>query len=545
MVAPPVLAFLGTMSVTRAGAPVALPPSQKTRALLAYLAVTQRSHSRERLCTMFWDVADDPRGSLRWSLSKLRVLDDKGATRVRADRQSVSFDAESARIDVLEVRGAVAAGLAPLSLERLRELVDLFRGDFLEGLTLPDFDAFEAWRIAERTELRTLHRRLLGETLARVREHPVEVAPLARELVRLSPDDESARATLVRALAAAGRRDEAEEHYQLGLRQLAKSEQDRGELRRAFAEIMARPVGVAAPTGAPAAVDATVAGPTLEPPRQEVRFCVAPDGVRIATAVLGQGPPLVKTANWMTHLEYDWKSPLWRHFSRELSRDFRLVRYDSRGNGLSDWDVEDFSLDACVGDLEAVVDGLGLARFPLLGISQGCRVAVAFAARHPERVSRLVLYGGSARGFLHRDPSARATREALQALIREGWGKDIPAFLQVFTTLFMPGATRQQMAWFNELQRASTSPENALKITQAFAEIDVTNLLGTLRAPTLVLHAHADAMVPFEEGRRTAAAIPDARFVALESQNHLLLEDEPAFGHLLGEIRAFLASDAR
>lgn len=207
--------------------------------------------------------------------------------------------------------------------------------------------------------------------------------------------------------------------------------------------------------------------------------------------------------------------------------------------------IEASHLEACVGDLEAVVDGLGLERFPLLGISQGCRVAIAYAARHPDRVSRLVLYGGSARGFRRRGPSARAMREALQELIREGWGKDNPAFLQVFTTLFMPGATRQEMSWFNELQRASTSPENALKITQAFADMDVTDLLDRLRAPTLVLHAQGDAMVPFEEGRRTAAAIRGARFVALESQNHLLLEDEPAFGQWLAEIRAFLAPDAR
>jgi pimeloyl-ACP methyl ester carboxylesterase len=243
----------------------------------------------------------------------------------------------------------------------------------------------------------------------------------------------------------------------------------------------------------------------------------------------------------MSHLEYDYKSPLWRHLARDLSRDFTLVRYDQRGNGLSDWDVKDLSLTAFVGDLEAVVEASGLERFPLLGVSQGCRIAIAFAAKHPERVTRLVLYGGSPRGWRNYSPGTREARAGLQALIREGWGRDVPAFRQVFTTLFMPGATPEQAAWFNELQRVSSSPENAFRITEASGEIDVSELLGVVRAPTLVMHATGDAMVPFDEARLLAAGIPGARFVALESQNHLLLDDEPAFARFLAEIRHFLA----
>ena len=263
--------------------------------------------------------------------------------------------------------------------------------------------------------------------------------------------------------------------------------------------------------------------------------------MRIAYATLGHGPALVKTANWMSHLEYDWKSPLWRHLARELSRDFRLVRYDQRGNGLSDWNVADFSLEACVGDLEAVIDAVGLERFALLGVSQGSRVAVAYAIRHPERVSHLVLYGGAARGWKHRPPGAREARAGLQALIREGWGRDTPAFRQVFTTLFMPGASPEQAAWFNELQRVSTAAENAARLTEATGEVDLTDRLASVRVPTLVLHPTQDAMVGLEEGRLLAAGIPGARFVALESQNHLLLDDEPAFARFLAEVRAFLA----
>jgi len=514
------------MVVTRGSAPVTLPSSVKTRALLAYLVVTQRAHQRERLCGMFWDVTDDPRGALRWSLSKLRVLDDEGTPRIRADREAVAFDPAGAHVDVLAVRAATAGGLDALSVDRLRELTALFRGGFLDGVELPDFHELQAWRAAEREQLRQLHLQLLRALVARL-EDPEEALAPARELVRLAPDDESSRSALIRLLAATGRREEAEEHYNLGRKQLVKAGIDRGELHRTWRAVSAAP-------SHPPAADAEAA-------RQEIRFCTAPDHVRIAYATLGHGPPLVKTANWMSHLEYDWKSPLWRHLARELASDFRLVRYDQRGNGLSDWDVDDFSLEAMVGDLEAVIAAVGLERFPLLGVSQGCRVAIAYAARHPERVTHLILYGGAARGWRHRGRAAHEARAGLQALIRQGWGRDTPAFRQVFTTLFMPDASPEQATWFNELQRISTSPENAVRITEAAGDVDVTELLAHVRAPTLVMHATQDAMVPFEEARFLAAGIPNARFAALESQNHLLLDDEPAFARFLSEIRGFLA----
>jgi DNA-binding SARP family transcriptional activator/pimeloyl-ACP methyl ester carboxylesterase len=524
---PPVIGLLGPVTVTRDGEPVALPRSQKTRALLAYLVMTGRAQQRERLCGMFWDVTDDPRGALRWSLSKLRVLDDEDAPRIVADRQTVAFEPAGATVDALEVRAAAAGGVDGLSTARLRELVALYRGDFLEGLELPDFDDYQAWRVAEREQFRQLHARLLRALVARLDGTPEEALGPARELVRLDPASASARAALVRLLAATGRREEAEEHVHLGRQQLERAGGDRAELDQAWRELAAAPAR-------PAAADPDAG-------RQQVRFCTAPDGVRIAYATLGEGPPLVKTANWMTHLEYDWKSPLWRHLARELSRERKLVRYDQRGTGLSDREVADLSLDAQLGDLGAVLDAAGLDRVPLLGISQGCRVAVAFAARYPARVSHLILYGGSPRGWKHRAPEVREARAGLQGLIRQGWGRDTPAFRQVFTTLFMPGASAEQATWFNELQRVSTSPENAYRITEALSDVDVTPLLAEVRAPTLVLHATQDAMVPFEEGRLLAAGIPDARFVALDSPNHLLLDDEPAFARFLREIREFLA----
>ena len=274
---------------------------------------------------------------------------------------------------------------------------------------------------------------------------------------------------------------------------------------------------------------------------QSIRFTRSDDGTMIAYAVSGSGPPLVKTANWLTHLEFDWESPVWRPWLRELSRDHTLVRYDERGCGLSDREVEDLSFERWVEDLEAVVDAAGLERFPLLGMSQGGPVGIAYAARHPERVSRIVLYGSYAVGWRHRaDPEFRRLEEALLQLMADGWGRDNPAFRQVFTSLFLPDGTSEQAQWFNDLQRETTSPHIAVRLEKEFGRIDVSDLLDRVRCPVLVVHAEDDQVIPFESGRRMAAALPDARFVALDGHNHVLLEEEPAWERFLAEVRAFL-----
>jgi pimeloyl-ACP methyl ester carboxylesterase len=280
------------------------------------------------------------------------------------------------------------------------------------------------------------------------------------------------------------------------------------------------------------------AAPALQ---QNIHFCTASDGVRIAYASAGQGPPLIKAANWLNHLEYDWQSPVWSHLLQALAGQFQLVRYDERGNGLSDWDVDDISFEAFVRDLESVVDAAGLQRFALLGMSQGCAVSIAYTVRHPERVSHLVLFGGYARGRRVRgSPEDIEKAEATLKLMRLGWGQENPAFRHIFTSLFIPGGTIEQMSWFNELQRMTTSPENAVRIRGAMNDIDVTDLLEQISVPTLVLHGYHDEVVPFEEGRLMAARISGARFVALEGRNHLLLESDPAFGRFLEEIKTFL-----
>ena len=275
--------------------------------------------------------------------------------------------------------------------------------------------------------------------------------------------------------------------------------------------------------------------------RQGIHYCRTPDGVRLAYAISGHGSPLVKTGNWLNHLEYDWDSPVWHHLFLRLSRDHRLIRYDPRGTGLSDWDVADISLDAWVNDVDTVVNAAGVERFPLFGMSQGCAVSIAYTVRYPERVSHLILYGGYALGANKRSPEERERRKALATLMRLEWGADNPAFRQMFATKFMPDATKEQVGTFNELQRKTTSTECAARYYDTTGEIDVVGLLADLQVPTLVMHARADASVPFKYGRQLAAGIPGAKFVALQSNNHILLEQDPATERFFEEVRLFLA----
>ncbi len=276
--------------------------------------------------------------------------------------------------------------------------------------------------------------------------------------------------------------------------------------------------------------------------KQQIRLCTGHDGTRIAYAITGHGPPLVKAANWVSHLEFDSASPVWSHMIAELSSEHTLLRYDQRGTGLSDWDVPSLTFEDWVRDLESVVDALELKRFPLLGISQGASVACAYAVRHPERVSHLILHGAYARGRMKRNPTPQQREETdmLIKLAELGWGQQNPAFRQFFTMLFIPDGTHEQHQWFNELERVSTSPTNAVRMMHVFNDIDVVELLPKITCPALVLHAAGDARVPFDEGRIFATHIRDARFIPLESNNHLILETEPAWVRWAEEVRAFL-----
>jgi DNA-binding winged helix-turn-helix (wHTH) protein/pimeloyl-ACP methyl ester carboxylesterase len=296
----------------------------------------------------------------------------------------------------------------------------------------------------------------------------------------------------------------------------------------------AAPVDAAVPqTGASVASTAKA--------RQEIRYCTTSDGVRLAYATTGSGPPLVKASNWLTHLDFEWGSPIWRHWYTALSRHHRLIRYDERGNGMSQRDVPDVSFDTWVRDLETVVDAAGLDRFPLLGISRGGAIAIAYAVKHPERVTQLVLYGAFAVGVNHYGtPEQIEAKRAFTSLVRLGWGLNNPAFCKTFTCRFLPEATPEHEKWFDELQRVSTSPENAARLMERDGDIDVRPLLSQVRTPTLVIHCDHDHAVVPERGRLLAASIPGARYVSLPSANHLMLEEEPAWSLFLEELGLFL-----
>ena len=277
-------------------------------------------------------------------------------------------------------------------------------------------------------------------------------------------------------------------------------------------------------------------------PRQEIRFCVTPDKVRLAYATIGSGLPLVKVANCFNHLDFEWESPIWRHWVRDLAGGANIVRYDGRGNGLSTWEVADISFESWVRDLEVVVDAAGLDKFALFGHSQGGAIAIAYAVRHPERVSHLVLCGAYSRGAYHRGHAdAVEVRRALETLVQLNWGKTNPSFFQVVTNLYIPEkASDEDQCWFKDLQLISVSPENLVKTMRACDDINVRPLLPKISVPTIVFHSDRDRIAPPEEGRILAAEIPGAQFVPLPSANHILLSDEPAWKLFREELSSFL-----
>lgn len=280
-------------------------------------------------------------------------------------------------------------------------------------------------------------------------------------------------------------------------------------------------------------------------PHQQVRFCRGRDGVRLAWAVHGNGPPLIVVSCWLSHLRHDWHSPVWRHFLEDIGAFATMVRYDERGFGMSDWNVTDFSLEARYDDLEAIVAATGFERFAVLGVSGGSSVALAYAARHPERVTRLILNGTVCGRPPTFDGEKLAEEETFRSMIRVGWAKEDPLFRRVFTRIFIPDATEEQMQWFDDLQRRSTSPENAVASRIGRLQVDIVDEIPRIAAPTLILQSVGDRANTFENAVEVAGLIPDARLVELQSSNHILLADDPAWAVALREIRAFMEPDAR
>lgn len=507
-----------------------MPASRKTRGLLGYLVLTGAPQRRDRLCELFWDVPDDPRGALRWSLSKLRPVVNSGAvTRLQADRERVHLSPEALAVDFHDVRALTDSEQA--SSSELARAWDLARQTVLDDCELTNQPEFAHW-LAQTRNLAIRMRIKIARRLALSPDLGAEDADTWSERwLSDAPFDPLAARQAVQARRRTGREREA-----ASLRE---------ELEREF-----RNAGLEAPdwktdlvkAAAPPAIREPARLPG-SPARQAIRFVQATDGASLAWASVGasDNPPLVKAANWLSHLELDWEAPIWSPLFRELGSAFHFIRYDERGCGLSDWDVTDISLDSFVADLELVVDAAGLDRFPLLGISQGAAVSIEYAARHPERVSHLILFGGYAAGWRHTaKPEEVREREAVMVLTESGWGRANPSYRRLFSQTFMPDATDAELAWFDEFQRRTTSPGNAVRFLEAFAELDVRARLKDVQAPTLVVHSRNDLRIPMESGRSLAAQIPNAEFVGLESNNHLLLGREPASEEFLAAVRRFL-----
>jgi DNA-binding SARP family transcriptional activator/pimeloyl-ACP methyl ester carboxylesterase len=547
------LSLFGLPKLEREGVIVPI-QRRKTLALLAYLAVTTQPHSREALATLLWPENNQSSAlaSLRRELSRLKDI--LGEEILRIERQQVGLDTQAGLwLDVAAFRALLKKASQHAHTQEdqcshcqaaLQEAVDIFSGEFMAGFNLPDAPGFDEWQFFQTEELR----RLLADALQRLirwqinRGEYEQAIPGARRWLSLDPLHEPAHRQLMQLYAWSGQRSAALRQYQ-ECQHILQEElgfEPEAETQALFQAIKTRQLAPPVEVDEPANRSQPLSRTPLD---QHIHFCMAPDGVRLAYAVVGQGPVLVKAANWLSHLEYDWNSPVWRHWLVGLAENHTLVRYDERGCGLSDWNVKEFSLDAWVLDLETVVDAIGLERFPLLGISQGTAIAVAYAVRHPEKVSHLILYGGYLRGRLQRNltPEQREEVELMHHLIKVGWGQEHSAFRQVFSMLFLPEGTPEQLHAFNELQRITTSPEIAARIVDGFQHIDVLDVARQVSQPTLVLHARDELRIPFEEGRLTAATIPNARLITLESKNHILLEKEPAWQRFLEEVNTFLS----
>ncbi|MDX8466032.1 alpha/beta fold hydrolase [Mesorhizobium sp. VK23B] len=432
-----------------------------------------------------------------------------------ADRNSVSLKVAT---DYARLLPLLKGDLSLASTEELEAVAGSIRGDFLADLSLERCFEYEAWRAGLASEVEIAELGILRELVGRLAGEPRRALLLARRLRRLLPED-------------------------IGLAE---------EIEELEEKVRAAAVHPTPRSPQPGVAQAQPPSPSLgksptatQDPGRAVHFCRARDGTRLAFAKTGSGPPILRAAHWMSHLTFDWDSPIWRHWMSELSRENQLVRYDERCNGLSQRHVVDVSFDTMVSDLECVVEAAGLDRFTLLGLSQSCAVSIAYAIRHPEKVSGMILYGGYVKGWRARgDAGEIATREAVATLMRESWGKPNPMFRQAFCSMFIPGATHEHFAWMDDLMLRTVSPDDAWRLQSAFSVIDVSELLEKVRVPTLVLHAREDSVAPVESGRTMAAGIPGARFFELESQNHILLEGEPAFDEFIGHVRAFVAETA-
>lgn len=505
------------------GKDIPLPKSKKTRALLGYLIVSNRPIRREKLCDIFWEGSQDPKAALRWSLSQIKKASREYDTPfVDIDRERVAFNADIFQTDLGQLYAASQVqGSTELDLDDFNTMA---QEELLSGLDLPNLHEYTIWLNSARNKATTMRIAVIMAQLGDNRISIESKTSLTETWLNLRPFDVDAALALLYCLKQTNRLDELSDWQGRLVERFAKAEIELD---------LSRPSNIETP-------QILTEEQTLLY-RQKISFCKTPDGNTLAYATTGEGPPLFKAANWLTHLELDWSAPIWSPIFKELSRDFQFIRYDERGNGLSDWNVKELSQATFVQDLETIIAQFDYETFPLLGISQGVAVCIDYAIANPERVSKLVLFGGYPKGWrIDATPETRAVREAMMTLTRDGWGQENPAYRNIFSSTFMPTATPEQLNWFNDFQKQTTSPGNAVRFLEAFADIDVREKLSQIKVPTLVVHSRGDQRIDWTVGRDMASEIPNAEFVVLDSDNHLLLDGEPASETFTAVVREFL-----
>ncbi|PTY38261.1 guanylate cyclase [Saccharospirillum sp. MSK14-1] len=522
---------LGGLTLFQNGQQLDLPRSKKTRALLAYLAMADKSFRRDHLCELFWKEPNDPRSTLRWSLSKIRPLvNQTNKERLVTNRDRVSLLTDDVFIDIQEIELKINDPFT--TIQELESIGDSLAETFLDGTELPDQERYQRWLMIKRHDAVLLHARVLMRLSTHPELNATQRLKWARRRLEVEPFNPAAGTRVMTLLESLGMKEEMENlatDFAARLRSagIAWSHKKRDE----------------------DSIDGTIRGHSNveveahenQNLKQKIGFCTTQDNVRIAYASAGTGAPIVKVASWPNHIDYDWDAPVWSPLFHDLATDHRFIRYDQRGSGLSEWDVEDLSFDASVNDLKTVVDTNQLNQFTLLGIAQGAAVAIAYAVKHPQKVSHLVLFGGYAvSAGLNANENTKREKQALITLAETGWSRDNPAYRQIFSSVYIPNANTTETAWYSEFQRSTTSPENAARLLSNFDQIDVRDLLQKVTVPTLVIHSREDQQVAIGNGLQLAAQIPNAEFLSLDTSNHSLLGREPAAKVFLEAVRRFI-----
>lgn len=534
---------LGGCEITSSGEK---PLTRKAKAVAAHLVLLHgQAQSRERIAALFWENSPEAqaRANLRQCLSTLRK---HFGDALIADAETVRFDASLVKSDAKRFEDLISQD----DIKALEAAVDLYVGDLLDGLVIKE-EAFEATVRIERER----YRELMVSGLKRLIDHCEGLGDTgtslkhATRLLLLDPIHENVHRSLMRTYSAQGRYDAALKQFELckGILQRELGVAPQPETLALVRDIRARRTVPDEPQpAAPATLTHNAESTTDETgyslsDQTAVRYVRSPDGVSIAYADVGEGHPVVLLGGWMTHLEKDWESPVMRYFLTHLSERFHLLRLDQRGNGMSDWNNVDISFERMVDDVESVVSCYDFERVAIFATSQGAAVAIAYAVRHPDRVSHLVLHGGYARGRRRRgEPGAAAESEAMVTLIRQRWGAENPALRQYMTSLFIPDASQDDAHWFNEFQRTCGPGENMARFREMFDDMDISELLAQVDIPTLVLHCSGDAVAPISEGKFLASRIPGAQFVPLDSNNHMIFEHERDFQKFVESVRSFI-----